>query len=382
MRIINGQVLTGSWQFEPVDLVLAGDRIASLKKRPAESNRCESEEEFIDSSGCLIIPGLIDLHIHGCDGDDFSDGRADAIHTIARNLARCGVTSFLATTVSLMPDQLMNVITSFNQYSEQISPYESQLLGIRLEGPFLAMKKKGAQNISALIPPDASLIDKLAQSSITLLKMIDVAPELPGALEFIQEFSDRMVVALGHSAASYDLASAAFAAGASHVTHLFNAMNPYLHREPGLIGAASDAKVSVELIADGHHVHPSVIRSAFQWFGADHVVLISDAMRACHRPDGQYDLGGLPVTVQNEKATLPDGTIAGSVLDLMQIVRKAVAAGISLPVAVKAASWNAAAVLGLNDQRGAILPGLQADLVILHPDLTPKQVLIAGQRID
>ncbi len=388
--IRNGLVLTPEGHFQAADLSLREGLIAQVDLTDTQSSKflkspLESPEataaDWLDATGCYVIPGLIDLHVHGCAGADFSSGDTAAIQIMADALARCGVTSFLGTSVAATEAQLQSVITAANRYTEKAQSPMSQLIGLRLEGPFLSAEKKGAQNADALILPDAELIKRLSQASCLPIRMIDLAPELPGAIDLITQISHSIIVSLGHTTADYETAMKAFMAGARHVTHLFNAMPPFLHRDPGLIGAASDSPATVEVICDGVHLHPAVVRTVYNWFGAERVVLVSDAMAACSMPDGEYRLGDLTVQIQQEKATLPDGTIAGSVTDLLADVRKAVAFGIPIADAVRSATVLAARVIGLDQKIGSIEPGFQADLLILDSKLQIKYVVINGQRV-
>lgn len=332
--------------------------------------------EALDISGCYVIPGLTDLHFHGCAGEDFSDGSPEGLAKMAAYELSRGVTQICPAGMTLAADQLRKICAAAAGYAGG----GAWLCGVNLEGPFLSPAKKGAQNAAWLLPPDIALLRELEALSGGLVKLVTVAPELPGAVEFIREASKTVVVSLGHTAADYDDAAAAFAAGARQMTHLFNAMPPLNHRAPGPVGAAFDCPgCMVELICDGLHIHPSVVRAVFRLFGPERVILISDTMRAAGMPDGPYTLGGLPVRVRGNRAELADGTIAGSVTDLMACLQKAVSFGIPLADAVRAAAWNPARVLGIGGEVGTLEPGKRANIAVLGPDLRLRQVFFQGR---
>lgn len=338
-------------------------------------------ERAIDAQGNYVIPGLIDIHTHGAVGHDFSDGGTADITAMARYLASQGVTSFLGTTMSLSLEELCRAAASAAAYRKAPDPEGAVLRGINMEGPFFSLAKKGAQSAEHILPPDYAFYHRVQEASGQSVRLVDLAPELPGAMEFIAQASKECRVSIAHTEADYDTASRAFEAGASHVTHLFNAMPPFTHRAPGVVGAAADYADSVELISDGFHIHPSVVRSVFALFGEERVCLISDSMRACGMADGAYTLGGQAVQVRDGRATLENGTLAGSTTNLMECLRRAVTFGVPLATAVKAATINPARAAGLEETIGSLEPGKQADLVILDPDLNVRLVLIQGRTV-
>ena len=276
---------------------------------------------------------------------------------------------------------LLNMIRVANEFMNNPIEDGAVMRGINLEGPFAAVEKKGAMDPNNLIDPDYDLFVELNEASEGRIKLNDVAPEKPGALDLIERTSDVCVVSLHHTSADYDLAVEAFQRGASHVTHLYNAMNGFSHRAPGLIGAAADYASSVELISDGHHVHPAAVRIAFSIFGEDRVCLISDAMMACGMSDGEYELGGQKVTVKDGLATLASGTIAGSATPLTESFRRAVVEfGIPVESALRAATDNPSRVLGLEDEIGSIRVGKRADLTLLDAEtLEVRHVVLGGK---
>ena len=336
----------------------------------------------VSAKGCYLIPGLTDLHFHGCVGEDFSDGDAQGLAKMAAYELSRGVTQICPAGMTLLEDQLTKICQTAAAHRAANVP-GAELVGVHLEGPFLCMAKKGAQNGAWLHDPDLPMLRRLQQAAQGLVKLVTVAPEQPNAMEFIQGATeDGIVVSVGHTTADYETASAAMEVGASHCTHLFNAMPAFTHRAPGVIGAAFDhPHVRAELICDGVHIHPSVVRAAFQLFGADRMVLISDSLRATGMPDGQYPFGGQEIEVHGNRATIvghPE-TLAGSVTDLMGCVKTAVSFGIPLADAVKAAAVNPAKELGIYDRLGSLDVGKQANVAVLDENLELKAVLFHGE---
>lgn len=380
MLIKNGNVLTESWQFEPSDLRIAGDTIAEIAPAGSIQVECDQQQESeFDAEGLYVLPGLVDIHVHGCDGYDFCDARENSVRGMSRYLIKQGVTSFVAASMAYDEERLKNVFEVGRKMVESGIPGGAQLRGIHMEGPFFSKAKKGAQSEKHIIAPDIAMFDRLNTVSGGTIRLVDIAPELPRAMEFIRHASKNATVSIAHTTADYVTAMEAFGNGATHVTHLFNAMLPFSHRDPGVVGAASDAGADVEIICDGIHLHPAVIRSVFKWFGDDKVILISDAMMACGLPDGEYELGGQAVDVESGKATLRDGTIAGSATDLYTCMKRAVEFGIPLESAVRAASFNPAGSVGLDQQIGSIASGKRADLLLLDKNLSIIQVICGGQ---
>lgn len=371
MRIKNAKVFDLSGSFLEKDIAISGERFSEAPEG----------SETLDAAGCYAIPGLIDIHFHGCLGYDFSSAQIGEMKIMGEYQAANGVTAICPATMTLPEPVLARACRNMAAYS---APSGAQLVGIYLEGPFISGKKMGAQNPEYIRNPDAEMFRRLQAASGGLVKILAIAPEVEGALEIIRELSGEVVCTLAHTTASYDIAMKAFAAGAKQVTHLYNAMPPYLHREPGVVGAAFDTPgCAAELICDNVHVHPSVVRATFRMFGDDRIIMISDSMMGTGLADGSYELGGQPVLVAGKVARLQNsGTIAGSVTNLMNCVRVAVKEmEIPLWTAVKCASVNPAKAVGVFGERGSVTPGKYADLVLLDEALSIKQVLLKGKPI-
>ena len=333
----------------------------------------QDDGEFIDAEGLLVLPGLVDVHSHGAAGEDFSDGDPEGLKKILRYERSCGITSYCPTSMTFPKERLRQIFASIKGAQTEEG---AKVVGINMEGPFLDPVKKGAHVEEWITAPDAAFVRELNQDADGLVRLVTLAPNMDGAEEFIKEMHEEVCISLGHTAADYDCASRAMKLGAHHVTHLYNAMQPFGHRAPGLIGAAmDDPECMVEMICDGYHIHPSAIRAAFRMFGAERVILISDSMRATGMKNGTYELGGQEVTVKDRKAVLKDGTLAGSATNLYGCMCKAVEFGIPLEQAIMAATANPARSIGIFDQVGSIRIGKQADLLLVSKNLELKRVI-------
>ena len=344
------------------------------------------EDTVIDAQGNYLIPGLVDIHFHGCAGHDFSDGTPEALQAIGAYELKNGITSICPASMTLAEETLANVCENAYAYytkPETDKPEGSRLCGIHLEGPFISMEKKGVQNPAYVKSPDIAMFNRLQDAAHGLVKLITIAPETEGAEEFIKELSSKVHISVGHTCSDYDTAYKAFALGADHVTHFFNAMPAFTHRAPGVFGAAFDQKhVMPEMICDGVHINPSAVRVVFSLFGQDRLIMISDSMMATGVEDGDYSLGGLPVKVHGNLATLADGTIAGSATNLMDCVRTVVKKmDIPLETAIRCASHNPAKAIGVDDVCGSIEAGKLGDCVILSKDDLATQKVILGGKV-
>ena len=333
----------------------------------------QDDGEVIDAEGLLVLPGLVDIHSHGAAGEDFSDGNPEGLKKILQYEKRCGITSYCPTSMTFPKERLRQIFASIKGAQTEDG---ATVVGINMEGPFLDPAKKGAHVEKWIAAPDVAFVRELNQDADGLVRLVTLAPNMDGAEEFIKEMHEEVCISLGHTAADYDCASRAMKLGAHHVTHLYNAMQPFGHRAPGLIGAAmDDPECMVELICDGYHIHPSAIRAAFRMFGPERVILISDSMRATGMENGTYELGGQEVTVQDRKAVLKDGTLAGSATNLYGCMCKAVEFGIPLEQAIMAVTANPARSIGIFDRVGSIRIGKQADLLLVSENLELKRVI-------
>ncbi len=370
MRITGGQVFDLKAGFVERDVCTDGLYLSETS----------GDSETLDASGCWVIPGLVDVHFHGCVGEDFSDGTPEGLQKIADYELSQGVMYLCPAGMTLPEEQLVKVCeTAANHRLHNTGGAE--VVGVHLEGPFLSPAKKGAQNGEFLHDPDIPMLKRLQEASGGCVRLVTVAPEQPGAMEFIRAAAEMgITVSVGHTAADYDTAKAAFAAGANHVTHIYNGMPPIHHRAPGVILAAYDTPdVQAEMICDGIHHHPAITRATFRLFGAERMILISDTMRAAGMADGDYTLGGLDVHVTGRLATLADGTIAGSATNLMDGLRTAVSFGIPLADAVRACTYNPAESIGLSGRVGTLDIGKESSLVLLdRQDLSIRKMVFRG----
>ena len=390
MIIRNVKVYTEEMEFVEGEIVLQDGRIEAAPGSGTgeDSGKTLAGEEVLDGGGCYAIPGLIDLHFHGCKGYDFCDGTSEAIAKIAEYEASVGVTAICPATMTLPVNELEEILAVAAKYKKENASGgqgAADLVGGNMEGPFISEAKKGAQDERNIISCDAGICRRFLNASEGLVKFVGIAPERnENAQEFIRQMKDEVHISLAHTNADYDTAMAAFEAGADHAVHLYNAMPAFTHRKPGVVGAVSDsAHVNAEMICDGVHIHPSVVRATFKMLGADRIVLISDSMRATGMPDGQYTLGGLDVNVAGGKATLvSNGALAGSATNLMECMKTVVKVmGIPLKTAVACASMNPAKCLGIYDEYGSIAPGKKGNVVLLDQDLELKAVVKDGIRI-
>lgn len=380
MRTIRGMVYTERFRFEPGEITIEDDRIRKIEQ-------CSAEALLEKEAQTYILPGLVDIHFHGCAGYDFCDGTAQAMNAIASYEVAHGTTTICPATMTLSEDMLLQICRACAAAVETESvcggiPLKEILRGIYLEGPFISMEKKGAQNPAYIHEPDLAMLRRLQKAAEGMIRMAVTAPEVPGAMEMIREGQGEFRFSIAHTCADYETAKTAIEAGAAHVTHLYNAMPPYTHRQPGVIGAASEnEKTEVELICDGIHIHPCVVKNTFKLFGAGRVVLISDSMMATGMEDGEYALGGQPVTVRGNRALLADGTIAGSATNLYDCMRTAIGMGVPKEEVVRAATINPAVSVGLQEECGILLPGRRADVLLADRDFTLQEVIKSGRTV-
>ena len=389
MLIKKGLVYTEEGRFEELSILTDGDRISGLL--PAQAMIKYAGEVF-DASGCYVLPGLVDVHFHGCAGHDFCEGTTEALEKIAAYEFSQGVTGICPATMTLPEGRLLEILGNAKRYYdgicgsrdgkdlEQKPEGRARLLGIHLEGPFINPEKRGAQRLEGSQAPNKEMLVKFQEAAGGLIRLVTIAPEMEGGIACMKEYRARdpkVHFSIGHTLSDYDTVREFFKAGGDHVTHLYNAMPAFSHRAPGVVGAAFDEpNCFVELICDGIHVSPSVVRATFQMFGEDRVVLISDSMEATGMPDGTYELGGQKVHVTGRHATLSDGTLAGSVTNLYECMKNAVAMGIPLESAVKAATINPCRSIGVDKEFGSISVGKAAKFLILDAkDLSIRKVI-------
>ena len=383
MIIKNGLVFGEDCKFAPGEVNISGEFFTGR----AEST---DSQEVIDAQGCYVIPGLTDIHVHGCHNKDFCDADVDAIGDFASYEASKGITAICPPTMTIPQARLLHIAEVAGEYCDLTQQHkrnadtEAIFAGINMEGPFISAKKKGSQEASDIRKPDIDFIRSMQEKSGNRVVLVDIAPEIEGTEELIQTLKNEIVISIAHTNADYDTTLRAMQLGAHHVTHLYNAMSPYDHRAPGVVGAASDDPESmVELICDGIHNHPAVVRNTFKIFGTDRVVLVSDSMRATGMQDGTYELGGHKVQVKGRRALLEDGTIAASVTNLMDCMLTCVREmDIPLETAVKCAAVNPAVSIGKFQQWGSISEGKYANAVLLdQKTLTVKKVILKGKLI-
>ena len=392
MLIKNVKVYTEDWRFEEGEIVIRDGIFERVNfktdKEEAEGNGENvpdvAEDVIVDGEGCFAIPGLIDLHFHGCMGDDFCDGTKEAIERIAAYEASIGVTAIAPATMTLPVEELVDILKVAAEYKKEATK-GADLIGINMEGPFISPAKKGAQDERNIIPCDAEVCRRFLDASEGLVKFVGIAPEeSEKSIEFIEQMKDKVNISLAHTNADYDTAKAAFDAGANHAVHLYNAMPAFTHRAPGVVGAVADCEhVMAEIICDGVHIHPAAVRVTFRMMGEERMILISDSMRATGMPDGQYTLGGLDVNVVGNRATLvSDGALAGSATNLMDCMRTAVKKmGIPFETAVACATMNPAKSLGEYENYGSITEGKKANVVLLDDELNLKMVIKDGEML-
>jgi len=375
MNVRNGLVFNADCDFVKADLAFENGIITDIAPSGSLSG------DGFDAEGAYVLPGFIDMHSHGCVNSDFCDADSTGLEKMLAYYGRQGVTSVVLAAMSYGEDVLTGIFRAAVPYFG-INGYGAVLRGINMEGPFINPDKCGAQNPGSVIAPDTGMFDRLYAVSGKNIRLLGIAPELPGGLELIRHAAGRCAVGLAHTAADYDTAAAAFNSGASHVIHMFNAMPPFGHRAPGVIGAAFDYAAYVEIICDGVHLHHSVVRAMFRMFGASRICLVSDSIRGAGMPDGRYELNGQTVIVKEGRSNLANGgAIAGSVVNLPDCVRNAVKIGIGLNDAVRAASLNPARAASIDSTVGSLEPGKSADILIWDADLRTVAVFAAGERI-
>ncbi len=373
MLFKNAEVMNKNFELEKADIAVEDGIITAV------GHGLSTLGDVYNLEGLTIIPGLVDIHIHGCAGFDACDATREAISAISAQLVKQGVTSFCPATMTVSSDEIEKAIVNIKSCMDN-PPEGSKILGINMEGPYISINKKGGQKGDYVKTPDWEQFKKFYDLSGGIIKIVDIAPECDGTDKFIENASKLCTVSIAHTDANYEQAKAAFSKGITHVTHLFNAMPGFNHREPGVVGAVfDDERVRAELICDGFHLHPAVLRTAFCILGEDRAVIVSDSMRAAGLSDGSYGLGGQTVFVKNGQARLADGTIAGSTTNLLDEVRNLVSFGVPFRQVIKAATINPAMAVAEDGRVGSIEAGKAADLVVLDKELNLKMVIVRGK---
>lgn len=363
MIFTNAKILDGDFRLRKADIEIEDEKIVRL----AEKLSYTESDLVVDCEGYTIVPGFIDVHVHGGAGADVSDADIDGLREMAKFLLTKGVTSFCPTTMTVTDEVLTKSLEVIRACANDKEG--SRIVGVNMEGPFLSQKKKGAHNEALLQKPDFEKFKAFNEVSGGLIRLIDVAPECDERGDFIEKAAEICTVSIAHTATGYDGAREAFKKGVTHATHLYNAMTGYSHREPGVVGAIFDTDtICGELICDGIHIHPAVVRTTFKAMPG-RICIISDAMRMSGMEEGEGVLGVDLVTVKDGKATLPDGTIAGSVTNLHAELKNLVSWGIPFEDAVRAMTLTPAKEIGMDKEIGSLEVGKRADMVVLDENL-------------
>jgi len=377
MILTNGRIyLDGAWK-TGLDILVEGEKITDIQPRGTWK-----DGRTVDVQGGYLTPGFIDIHIHGSNGSDVMDAREDSLENISAFLAGNGTTSWLATTMTQTIPRIQNALHTVSEYMQEKSHKGAQILGAHMEGPFINPLAKGAHVEECIIPPDRKTFEEITAETPDIVRLMTLAPEREGALEFADYLKDRgIVVSIGHTRAAYDQCVCAMQHGITHICHFYNAMTPLNHREPGVVGAVLDNdSATIELIADLIHIHPAALRLAVRVKGPDRTVLITDAMSAAGLKDGNYELGGLPVHVQDGAARLKDGTLAGSVLTQNRALCNMVKIGIPSEDVIAMLTETPAREIGVDGYKGKLRKGYDADINVLDEDFRVRETFVKGKK--
>ena len=365
MNLINGNVFLNG-KFEKTNIKIHNKKISNISST-------FFDDDFIDCSGKYILPGLVDIHTHGCTGFDFSSASPDEIEIMQKYYLKYGITTVLATTVSLSDDDVLSATENIKAAVKK-QTVGARIAGINLEGPYLSPKKCGAHNIDLLKKPDLKFIESLGD----FIKVVNVAPEYENSAEFIKNFHGKTSIA--HTDCDYTQAMNAIELGADHITHIFNAMNGLHHRKPGVIGAFFDSDAVAELICDGIHIAAPILRMMFKAY-SERIAIISDSMAATGLNNGTYKLGSLDVIVENSVATLSDGTLAGSTMNIYDMMRHLISIGVSPEKAIASVTQIPAQSVNIDNSCGVIKVDRKADLIILNNDFSIDKIIFDGDVI-
>ena len=384
IAIYASRVLTPQEELSDSVILVDGSKITAIGHR--DEIQIPADAVHYASPGSTVVPGFVDIHIHGAGGHDVMEGTARALDKVTETVARHGTTSILATTVTAPIEDTRHALEGIARYvRNHEQPQENgklgaEILGVHLEGPFISKAQRGVHPIDSLLKPSVEILQKLMEAADGLVKIVTTAPELPGAIKMIEHaVGAGLVAAMGHTDADYDQARAGVQAGARHSVHTYNAMRPFLHRDPGVIGAIlTDPEVTAEVIADGHHVAGPAIQVLMGTKGFETVILVSDAIAATGMRDGTYPLGNFKVTVKDGVCRNEEGKMAGSTLTLDRALRFVVGLGVPFADAVRMVTIQPARRIGVAGKKGIIAPGCDADLVVLTPDLRVEGVMTRG----
>ncbi|HHV73062.1 MAG TPA: N-acetylglucosamine-6-phosphate deacetylase [Thermoanaerobacterium sp.] len=370
--IVNGRLLIGGNIVSNKDVLIEGNKIRAIGNGLYGDN-------IIDAGGNYVSPGFVDIHIHGSSGFDTMDGTFEAINTISKSVAMHGTTSFLPTTMTEDKGKIKNAIKNVFDNKDRVEGAE--ILGVHMEGPFINPKQKGAQDDKFILKPTVENFTEICGEYVNIVKLVTIAPEVDGALELIRYLKEKNIVAsVGHTDSTYDDVALGYKAGITHATHVFNAMKGFHHREVGTVGAVFDLDISAEVIADGIHSVFPAIRALIRLKGKEKVNLVTDAMMAANLRDGLYQLGGQDVYVKDGAARLKSGVLAGSTLTLDKAIKNILSnTDLSLPESVALASYNSAKVIGVDDRKGLIKEGYDADIVIFDENIEIKKTIVGGK---
>lgn len=372
IKICNANVYSAG-HFEKKNLFINNGKIAFNG-----NNDCE----VIDAEGKILIPGFIDIHIHGAVGCDFNDGSEDSIEKIACFAASHGTTSLLGTTSTIGRDDAKKAIAVIAE-KMKTGTRGANILGLHMEGPFFNPSALGAQNPEFVQSPSSEKLEYMLGNNASALKLLALAPEQEGAFELIEELSKAGIrTAIGHTAADYDCASRALDAGCNMLTHFYNAMTPLKHRDPGVVGAVfENGNADIQLICDFIHVHPAAVKVAVKNVGEDHVIMISDAISGTGLGDGKYKLGGLDIFVKDGVARIAEGNLAGSTLTLDTAFKNMLGIGFTIETVIKFLSENPAKAIGVADRKGYIKEGFDADMILLDDDFNVSMTFVGGKAV-
>ncbi len=369
MILRNGKVLCDDFTFKNINIGITENKITLSPDQNTETLSCD---------GCLVVPGLIDIHTHGALGYETMDLSQEALDAISQFMAENGVTTYLPNIMTESHEKMFAAAKNIAKAAKK-NFAGANIGGIYMEGPYFSQKYKGAQNPDYIRNPSCEEFDEFFQASEGIIRIIALAPELEGAFEFIKSKKDQVNISIGHTDADYETAMKAISLGASVLTHTFNGMRGFHHRNPNAVGAALDSDIFCECICDGFHLSKTAINMLYKTVGKDRMVLISDSLRTTGMPDGESTSGGQTIYVVNGEARLADGTIAGSNARLIDCVKKAIEFGVKTEDAFRMASLNPAKAAGIDDITGSITEGKRADLLVLNPDLSIRNVIVDGK---